>query len=80
MNLWEHYAAKNSGELNSSGFAVDEEIDERFLVLFDSDDYSNQTDNFFIQNNKLCFIVPPAKSMRQSSYVEIDLDNFSMLQ
>lgn len=74
------YAAKNSGELNSSGFAVDEEIDERFLVLFDSDDYSNQTDNFFIQNNKLCFIVPPAKSMRQSSYVEIDLDNFGMLQ
>lgn len=74
------YAAKNSGELNSSGFAVDEEIVERFLVLFDSDDYSNQTDNFFIQNNKLCFIVPPAKSMRQSSYVEIDLDNFGMLQ
>ena len=54
------------------------EIDNLISRLFDSEEYIDRTDIFFIKDKYMYFIMPPVKSMRQSSYVKMSLDNFSI--
>lgn len=70
-------------EITIPDFPADEEEMERqidkFVSLFDSEEYIGCTDNFFIQDNCIYFIVPPIESMRESIYIKLSLDKFSEL-
>lgn len=54
---------------------IEEEID-RFVQLFDSDDYISRTDIFFLKDNQIYFIMPWGGSMKGSMYVELSMDKF----
>lgn len=51
-----------------------------FAQLFDSEEYVNRTDIFFLKDDHIYFIAPLPESMRQSIYMELSLDKFSKLQ
>lgn len=51
---------------------------DNLISLFDSEEYIDRTDIFFIKDKYMYFIMPPAESMRQSSYVKMSLDDFSI--
>lgn len=47
-----------------------------FVDLFDTDEYINQTDNFYISEDHLYFLAPSPESMRQSVYIAMDIEKF----
>ena len=76
--------ARDRNEISILDFPVNEEEIEQeidsFVQLFDSEEYVNRTDIFFLKDNHIYFIAPPPESMRQSIYMELSLDKFSNLQ
>lgn len=53
-----------------------EEIIADFVKLFETNEYISQTDNFFIKDNMMYFIVSAPQSMRGYIYIKMDIDNF----
>ncbi|MBD5503353.1 MAG: hypothetical protein HDR09_06300 [Lachnospiraceae bacterium] len=76
--------ARDRNEISILDFPVNEEKIEQeidsFVQLFDSEEYGNRTDIFFLKDDHIYFIAPPPESMRQSIYMELSLDKFSKLQ
>ena len=76
--------ARDRNEISILDFPVNEEEIEQeidsFVQLFDSEEYVNRTDIFFLKDDHIYFIAPPPESMRQSVYMELSLDKFSKLQ
>lgn len=77
-------SARDRNEISILDFPVNEEEIEQeidnFVQLFDSEEYVNRTDIFFLKDDHIYFIAPPPESMRQSIYMELSLDKFSKLQ
>lgn len=78
------HTARERNEINILDFPVareeiEQEIDN-FVQLFDSEEYANRTDIFFLKDNHIYFIAPPPKSMRHSIYMELSLDKFSKIR
>ncbi|MDE6747813.1 MAG: hypothetical protein K2K21_01930, partial [Lachnospiraceae bacterium] len=76
--------ARDRNEISILDFPVNEEEIEQeidsFVQLFDSEEYVNRTDIFFLKDDHIYFIAPSPESMRQSIYMELSLDKFSKLQ
>ena len=76
--------ARDRNEICILDFPVNEEEIEQemdsFVQLFDSEEYVNRTDIFFLKDDHIYFIAPSPESMRQSIYMELSLDKFSKLQ
>lgn len=53
-----------------------EEIIADFVKLFETNEYISQTDNFFIKDNMVYFIVSAPQSMRGYIYIKMNIDNF----
>lgn len=45
-----------------------------FLSEFDTDDYINRTDNFFIKDGSICFIAYPPPSFKEWVYIELEVE------
>lgn len=45
-----------------------------FLREFDTDDYINRTDNFFIKDGSVCFIASPPPSFKEEIYIELKVE------
>ena len=53
-----------------------EEIIADFVELFKTNEYISQTDNYFIKDDIVNFIVPAPQSMRGYIFIKMDINNF----
>ena len=64
--------------LTSENLPLDGEQKEtyfnEFLREFDTDDYINRMDNFFIKDGSVCFIASPPPSFKEEIYIELKVE------
>lgn len=70
--------AAEEGKLSVMGLPLNDSekaayIDS-FLEEFDLDSYINKTDNFYLQENRICFLAEPYPSMKQKVCLELEVD------
>lgn len=76
--------AVEEGKLSVMGLPINDSektayIDS-FLDEFASDDYINETDNFYLQENRICFLAEPYLSMKQKVCLALEVDALSAIQ
>lgn len=76
--------AVDEGKLSVVGFPLNDSekaayIDS-FLEEFASDGYINETENFYLQENRICFLAEPYPSMKQKVCLALEVDELPAIQ
>lgn len=53
---------------------------DSFLEEFASDGYINETENFYLQENRICFLAEPYPSMKQKVCLALEVDELPAIQ
>lgn len=76
--------AVEEGKLSVTGLPLNdsEKADyiDSFLEEFDSDSFIDETENFYLQENRICFLAEPYPSMKQKVCLELEVDTLPAIQ